>query len=79
MAWTRQPTQVRRGNVALARLFLFFYQNLYRGSIELSEQFSSVAVNVRKYGIAGLTFHLVGFVLAFISIGLVLGGVIDME
>jgi hypothetical protein len=45
----------------------------------LSEQFSSVAVNVRKYGIAGLTFHLVGFALGFISIRLVLGGVIDME
>ncbi|HKH90042.1 MAG TPA: hypothetical protein VKA33_04670 [Nitrososphaera sp.] len=45
----------------------------------MSEQFSSVAVNVRKYGIAGLTFHLVGFALGFISIGLVLGGVIDME
>jgi hypothetical protein len=45
----------------------------------LSEQFRRVAVNVRKYGIAGLTFHLVGFALGFISIGLVLGGVIDME
>ena len=45
----------------------------------MCEQFSRVAVNVRKYGIAGLTFHLVGFALGFISIGLVLGGVIDME
>jgi hypothetical protein len=46
----------------------------------LPEQFSSsVAVSVRKYGITGLTFHLVGFALGFISIGLVLSGVIDME
>ena len=46
----------------------------------MPEQFSSsVAVSVRKYGITGLTFHLVGFALGFISIGLVLSGVIDME
>ena len=45
----------------------------------MPEQFSSVTLNVRKYEITGLTFHLVGFALGFISIGLVLGGVIDME
>jgi hypothetical protein len=43
------------------------------------QQSSSVAVNVRKYGITGLALHLIGFALGFISIGLVLGGVIDIE
>jgi hypothetical protein len=40
---------------------------------------SSVAVQTGKHGITGLTIHLAGFALGFISIGLVLGGVIDME
>jgi hypothetical protein len=40
---------------------------------------SSVAVQTGKHGITGLTIHLAGFVLGFISIGLVLGGVIDIE
>ena len=31
-----------------------------------------------KHGITGLAIHLAGFALGFISIGLVLGGVIDM-
>jgi hypothetical protein len=45
----------------------------------LPEQSSSVvAVNVRKYGITGLALHLAGFALGFISIGLVLGGVINI-
>jgi hypothetical protein len=34
---------------------------------------------MRKFGITGLAIHLVGFVLGFIGIGLVLGGVIDIE
>lgn len=46
----------------------------------MPEQSSSVvAVNVRKYGITGLALHLVGFAIGFISIGLVLGGVINIE
>jgi hypothetical protein len=46
----------------------------------LPEQSSSVAaVNLDKYGLAGLTIHLVGFTIGFISIGLVIGGVIGME
>lgn len=32
-----------------------------------------------KHGITSLAIHLAGFALGFISIGLVLGGVIDME
>ena len=49
--------------------------------MRLPEQSStSVAIkNVRKYGITGLAIHLAGFALGFISIGLVLGGVIDIE
>jgi hypothetical protein len=43
------------------------------------EQSSNIAVQVGKYGITGLVIHLAGFALGFISIGLVLGGVIDME
>lgn len=45
----------------------------------MSEQRSSIVAGVRKYGITGLTMHVVGFVIGFISIGLVLGGVIDAE
>ena len=43
------------------------------------EQSSSIAVQAGKHGIAGLAIHLTGFALGFISIGLVLGGVIDMR
>jgi hypothetical protein len=46
----------------------------------LPEQSStSVAVQSGKHGIIGLAIHLAGFVLGFLSIGLVLGGVIDTE
>jgi hypothetical protein len=46
----------------------------------LPEQFnSSVVVQTGKHGIIGLAIHLAGFVLGFIGIGLVLGGVIDIE
>ena len=38
-----------------------------------------VAVQSGKHGIIGLAIHLAGFVLGFIGIGLVLGGVIDIE
>ncbi|HEX2471445.1 MAG TPA: hypothetical protein VHJ59_01715 [Nitrososphaera sp.] len=40
---------------------------------------SSVAVQTGKHGITGLAIHLAGFALGFIGIGLVLGGVIDIE
>jgi hypothetical protein len=40
---------------------------------------SSVTVQTGKHGITGLAVHLAGFALGFISIGLVLGGVIDIE
>jgi hypothetical protein len=51
-----------------------------RLQIELPEQSnSSVAVQTGKHGITGLAIHLAGFELGFISIGLVLGGVIDIE
>jgi hypothetical protein len=43
------------------------------------EQSSRIAVQAGKHGITGLAIHLAGFALGFISIGLVLGGVIDME
>jgi hypothetical protein len=43
------------------------------------EQSSSIAVQAGKQGITGIAIHLAGFALGFISIGLVLGGVIDME
>ena len=46
----------------------------------MPEQFnSSVAVQTGKHGIIGLATHLAGFVLGFIGIGLVLGGIIDIE
>lgn len=48
--------------------------------IELPEQSNSnVAVHTGKHGITGLAIHLAGFALGFICIGLVLGGVIDIE
>jgi hypothetical protein len=49
--------------------------------MELPEQSSSSSVVVQsgKHGITGLVIHLTGFVLGFIGIGLVLGGVIDIE
>ena len=43
------------------------------------EQSISIAVQAGKHGITGLAIHLAGFALGFISIGLVLGGVIDMR
>ena len=39
---------------------------------------SVVTVQTSKHGITGLAIHLAGFVLGFISIGLVLGGVINI-
>jgi hypothetical protein len=46
----------------------------------LREQSStSFTVQSGKHGIIGLAIHLAGFVLGFIGIGLVLGGVIDIE
>lgn len=45
----------------------------------MPEQSSSVARPGRKYGITGISIHLTGFALGFISIGLVFGGVIDIE
>ena len=44
-----------------------------------SNSSSIVAVQSGKHGIIGLAIHLTGFVLGFIGIGLVLGGVIDIE
>lgn len=40
---------------------------------------SGYVATTRRYGIAGLTLHLAGFALGFLSIGLVLGGVIGLE
>ena len=40
---------------------------------------SSVAVRIRRHGITGLAIHLAGFALGFIGIGLLLGGVINIE
>jgi hypothetical protein len=40
---------------------------------------SSLVVQTGKHGITGLAIHLAGFALGFLSIGLVLGGVIDVE
>ena len=46
----------------------------------MPEQFSSsVRERVGRFGITGVAIHLAGFALGFISIGLVLGGVIDIE
>jgi hypothetical protein len=47
----------------------------------LREQSSSTSVAVQsgKHGIIGLAIHLAGLMLGFISIGLVSGGVIDIE
>jgi hypothetical protein len=44
-----------------------------------SNKSSIVAVQSGKHGIIGLAIHLTGFALGFIGIGLVLGGVIDIE
>jgi hypothetical protein len=46
---------------------------------EKSNSSSVVTVQTSKHGITGLAIHLAGFALGFISIGLVLGGVIDIE
>jgi hypothetical protein len=40
------------------------------GEMTGSEQFNSSAMQVRKYGIAGIAIHLAGFVIGFLSIGL---------
>src|SRR5918996_2953793 len=46
----------------------------------MREQSNSIPVLAAgKHGITGLAIHLAGFALGFISIGLVLGGVIDIE
>ena len=46
----------------------------------MGEQSNSISVlTAGKHGITGLAIHLAGFALGFISIGLVLGGVIDIE
>ena len=46
----------------------------------MREQSNSISVLAAgKHGITGLAIHLAGFALGFISIGLVLSGVIDME
>jgi hypothetical protein len=46
----------------------------------LKERSNSIPVLAAgKHGITGLVIHLAGFALGFISIGLVLGGVIDIE
>lgn len=43
------------------------------------EQSGRVQATVRRYGMAGLAIHLAGFALGFLSIGLVIGGVISIE
>ena len=45
----------------------------------MPEQSSSVAVQVRKYGIAGIEVHLAGFALGTVSIALVLSGAVGIE
>ena len=46
----------------------------------MSEQSnSSLEESSGKYAIKGLAIHLIGFALGFLGIGLVLGGVIDIE
>jgi hypothetical protein len=45
----------------------------------LPEQSSKVVSSVRRHEITGLAIHLVGFTIGFLSIGLILGGVIGME
>lgn len=45
---------------------------------KLPEQYIRVVTTVRRYGIAGFALHLAGFALGFLSIGLVVGGVIDI-
>ena len=46
----------------------------------MGEQSNSISMlTAGKHGITGLAIHLAGFALGFISIGLVLGGVIDIQ
>lgn len=45
----------------------------------MTDQSSSVARQVRNYGITGITIHLAGFALGTVSIALVLGGVVDLQ
>lgn len=45
----------------------------------MSQQSSSVAGQLRRYGIAGLVVHLAGFALGVLSIASVLSGSIDFE
>lgn len=45
----------------------------------MPDQSSKVVSSVRRYEITGLAIHLVGFTIGFLSIGLILGGVIGME
>jgi hypothetical protein len=47
--------------------------------IELPEQSSSAAEQVRKYGIAGIAIHLAGVALGAASIALVLSGAVGIE
>jgi hypothetical protein len=44
-----------------------------------SEQSHISTMQVHKYGIAGIEIHLAGFVIGFLSIGLIFGGVIDID
>lgn len=44
-----------------------------------SEQSSISTMQVHKYGIAGIAIHLAEFVIGFLSIGLIFGGVIDID
>jgi hypothetical protein len=46
---------------------------------EKSNSSSVLTVQTCKHGITGLVIHLAGFALGFIGVGLVLGGVIDIE
>ena len=46
--------------------------------LEQSNSNSIVVVQTRKHAITGLAIHLAGFALGFLSIGLVLGGVIGI-
>lgn len=45
----------------------------------MENQRPSPAINVRKYGAAGLAVHLTGFALGFMSVGPVLSGVIGLQ
>jgi hypothetical protein len=53
---------------------------MWRLKLEMPEQSnSSLEESSGKYAIKGLAIHLIGFALGFLGIGLVLGGVIDIE